>query len=92
MAAPERLYISSPTTAISSPFARLAQAYNLLGRVIRHCDDQSQDLAFMLDEMSTLHQATTSLLELSRDEEHEASYVVAAVCFRYVGHDAAAIR
>lgn len=69
---------------MTSPYARLAQAYNLLGRVIRHCDDQDQDLDFILDEMSTLHQATSALLELTRSEESDDSYVATAVCFRYV--------
>ncbi|RDW74891.1 fungal specific transcription factor protein [Coleophoma cylindrospora] len=81
MIASERLYVSSPTTASASPYARLAQAYNLLGRVIRHCNDPIQDLAFMLDEMSTLHQATSALLELTANEESEGSYVALAVCF-----------
>ncbi|RDW85927.1 hypothetical protein BP5796_04252 [Coleophoma crateriformis] len=84
MIASERLYVSSPTTARASPYARLAQAYNLLGRVIRHCNDPIQDLAFMLDEMSTLHQATSALLELIASEESEGSYVGLAVCFGYV--------
>jgi hypothetical protein len=84
MGVPERLYISSPTTAITSSYARLAQAFHLLGRVIRHCDDQDQDLNFMLEEMSTLHQATSSLLELTTNEESQDSYVATAVCFRYV--------
>ncbi|KAH8805405.1 hypothetical protein F5884DRAFT_799223 [Xylogone sp. PMI_703] len=82
MISPERLYISSPTTAITSPYARLAQAFNLLGRVIRHCDDQDpeQDLAFMLEEMNTLHQATSALLELIANEKSEDSYVALAIC------------
>jgi hypothetical protein len=84
MVAPERLCVSSPATAITSPYARLAQAFNLLGRVIRHCDDRDQDLAFILEEMITLHQATSALLELTMNEESEGSYVASAVCFRYV--------
>ena len=84
MIGPERLYISSPATATTSPYARLAQAFNLLGRVLRHCDDQEQDLAFILEEMGTLHQATSALLELTRNEESEDSYVATAVCLRYV--------
>lgn len=84
MFAPERLYISSPATSKTSPYARLAQAFNLLGRVIRHCDDQGQDLAFMLEEMNTLHQATSALLELTRNEESDNSHVATAVCCGYV--------
>ncbi|PVH88931.1 hypothetical protein DL98DRAFT_622612 [Cadophora sp. DSE1049] len=81
MAAPQRLYISSPMTVRSSSFARFAQAYNLLGRVIRHCDDQDQDLSFMLDELSTLHQATSSLLEVARNESNEDLTLAMSICF-----------
>lgn len=84
MVPPERLYVASPATAIASPFARLAQAFNLLGRVIRHCDDHDQDLDFMLEEMSTLHQATSALLELTANEGSGDYCVASAVCFRYV--------
>ncbi len=84
MISPERMYISSPATAITGPYARLAQAFNLLGRVIRHCDDQDQEVAFMLEEMSTLHQTISALLELTRNEGSGDSYVAIAVCFRYV--------
>jgi hypothetical protein len=84
MRAPERLYISSPATEIVSPYARLAQEFNLLGRVIRHCDDQDPELGFMLDELNTLHQATSALLEMIRHEDPEDSYEIIAVCFRYI--------
>ncbi|GAD96496.1 fungal specific transcription factor domain protein [Paecilomyces variotii No. 5] len=78
---PERLYMSSPTTAVTSPYARLAQAYNLMGRVIRHCDDEDQHLTFILEEMGTLHHAISALLDLVAHEKPEDSYVVKAVCF-----------
>ncbi|KAH7409419.1 hypothetical protein BKA64DRAFT_742516 [Cadophora sp. MPI-SDFR-AT-0126] len=81
MAAPERLYISSPMAARSSSFARLAQAYNLLGRVIQHCDDQDQDLSFMLDELSTLDQATSSLMEVARNDINEDLTLAISICF-----------
>lgn len=77
--------MSSPTTAVTSSYARLAQAYNLMGRVIRHCDDEDQDLTFILEEMSTLHHAISALLDLVTQERFEDSYVVTAVCFRYLG-------
>ncbi|KAH8804854.1 hypothetical protein F5884DRAFT_884648 [Xylogone sp. PMI_703] len=80
MVALERLYVSSPATAITSPHARLAQAFNLLGRIIQHCDDRDQDLAFMLEEMNTLNQATSALLDLTMNE-HDSSYIATAVCF-----------
>lgn len=84
MISPERLYVSSPTTVKTGSYARLAQAFNLQGRVIRHCDDQDQDLAFMLEEMSTLHHATSALLDLIANDDSESSYVALAVCFTYV--------
>lgn len=80
--APDRLYVSSPSSAVTSSFARLAQAYNLQGRVIRHCDEQDQDLAFMLDEMGALHHALSALSELTTTEGSEHFYVSTAVCFR----------
>jgi hypothetical protein len=85
MVAPEKLYASSPAAVTPSGFSRLAQAFNLLGRVIRHCDDQYQDVDFILEEMNTLHQAISALLEVTSNEMFENSYVASAVCFRYVG-------
>lgn len=82
MIAPERLYILSPTTANTSPYARLAQAFNLLGRVIKHCDDKNQDIPFILQEMSTLNQAIFALLELTRKEDFQDSYLTKLVCYR----------
>lgn len=84
MVSPERIYLSSLPTTITSPYARLAQSYNLLGRIIRHCDDRDPELAFMLEEVSTLHQATSALLEMISHEEPEDSYVASSVCFRYL--------
>lgn len=83
MISPGRLYVSSPPTETTSPYARLAQAFNLLGRVIRHCNDPDPDTAFILEEMTTLNQVLFALLELTLSEESEGSYVAVAVCFRY---------
>ncbi|PTB52208.1 hypothetical protein M431DRAFT_532785 [Trichoderma harzianum CBS 226.95] len=39
---PERLSLASATSMQVSPFARVAQASHLLGRVIKHCNDQTR--------------------------------------------------
>lgn len=63
MAPPERVSLASYQSAVS-PFARMAQASNLLGRVIRHCNDAMLELDFVLDEFETLSNTTVSLMEL----------------------------
>ncbi|QKX61941.1 uncharacterized protein TRUGW13939_09097 [Talaromyces rugulosus] len=69
MVPPERVSLSSKTiTKEISSFARLAQASNLLGRVIRHCGDSSLEINFMLDGFETLCQANYSLLELLQNQ------------------------
>lgn len=60
---PEGLYVSSQQSA-ASPFARLAQAAHLLGRVIRHCHDSNLDPQFILDNFEALSQTNLSLTEL----------------------------
>ncbi|BCR89577.1 fungal specific transcription factor domain-containing protein [Aspergillus chevalieri] len=60
---PERVCLSSLTGSVSS-FARLAQASNLLGRVIRHCNDTALELEFVLDNYEMLCQTLYSLVEL----------------------------
>jgi hypothetical protein len=64
MVPPDRVSLSSQTTNALGSFARLAQASNLLGRVIRHCNVKSLDINFTLDDFETLSQALYSLLEL----------------------------
>lgn len=63
MLPPDHIYVSSQQSA-ASPFARLAQAAYLLGRVIRHCNDDDLDPQFILDNYETLSQAIISLTEL----------------------------
>ncbi|KAH8803327.1 fungal-specific transcription factor domain protein [Xylogone sp. PMI_703] len=79
---PERVSLSSPTSISVSPFARVAQASNLLGRVIRHCNDRTSSPAFMLDNMELLHQTTSSLIVLLTDDPSIADsfYLAHAVC------------
>ncbi|KAL4911364.1 hypothetical protein BDW74DRAFT_172828 [Aspergillus multicolor] len=66
MMPPDRVSLSSSTTNVLGSFARLSQASNLLGRVIRHCNDSApnMDVNFVLDNFDALHQAISSLLEL----------------------------
>ncbi|KAL4779903.1 hypothetical protein BJX76DRAFT_361343 [Aspergillus varians] len=70
MVPPERVSLSSKanTNAIS-PFARLAQASNLLGRVIRHCNDTALEVNFVLEDFETLCQAVYSLMELLQTQD-----------------------
>ncbi|CRG89359.1 Valine--tRNA ligase [Talaromyces islandicus] len=69
MVPPERVSLSSQTTTKEiSSFARLAQASNLLGRVIRHCNDTSLEMNFLLDGFETLYQANYSFLGLLQNQ------------------------
>lgn len=82
---PERVCLSSLTSSVS-PFARLAQASNLLGRVIRHCNDTALDLEFVLDNYEMLCQTIFSLVELLSQDDSTASIetsIAATICFRY---------
>ncbi|KAL3479386.1 hypothetical protein BJX99DRAFT_78198 [Aspergillus californicus] len=65
MVLPERISLSSGNNIDTlTPFARLAQASNLLGRVIRHCNDTTLQLGFVIEDFEALYQALYSLLEL----------------------------
>lgn len=85
MAPPERVSLSSQQPKVS-PFAGLAQAANLLGRVIRHCNETSLELNFVLDNLETLSQTILSLTELLSVEYSTATTemrTATAVCFRW---------
>jgi hypothetical protein len=84
MVPPERLFLSSPTSTPVSPFARLAQASNLLGRVIRHCNDETLEIELALEEITLLHNTTSSLLSLLTGDSDAtmAFYNAAAICLR----------
>jgi hypothetical protein len=62
----------------------MAQASNLLGRTIRHCNDETLEAKFVLEDMRLLSQTTTSLLLLlTSDTEVTGNLNVAvALCFR----------
>ncbi|KAH8817154.1 fungal-specific transcription factor domain protein [Xylogone sp. PMI_703] len=80
MVPPQRVFVSTPTNVPVGSFARLAQASNLLGHVIRHCDDQTSDVAFIVGDMTLLHQTIGSLLELLGAGSTRESCSAAAVC------------
>lgn len=84
MVPPERLFLSSPSSILVSPFARLAQASNLLGRVIRHCNDESLDVELVLEDITLLNQTTSSLLSLLTGDSDAtmAFYNATAICLR----------
>jgi hypothetical protein len=81
---PERVYLSSPTDGVASPFARLAQASHLLGRVIRHVDDtlSPEDT---LREIKLLSDALFSLVNLIKTDSIVADgyWPALSICFRY---------
>ncbi|PYI07086.1 hypothetical protein BO78DRAFT_444274 [Aspergillus sclerotiicarbonarius CBS 121057] len=83
MLPPERVYLSSPTKETASPFARLAQASNLLGRVIRHVDDEPSDPQEILYEIQILSDALFSLLDLIKVDSlgREAYWAARSVCY-----------
>lgn len=84
MVPPERLFLSTPTSVPVSPFARMAQASNLLGRVIRHCNDETLEPKFVLEDIELLSQTTSSLLRLLTSDTKMTGNlnVAAALCFR----------
>ncbi|KAH7024216.1 fungal-specific transcription factor domain protein [Ilyonectria destructans] len=77
---PERVSLSAQRSSVS-PFARLAQAANLLGRVIRHCNETSLELQFLLDDFETLSQAIFSLIELLSGEGTTEACTAITLCF-----------
>lgn len=82
---PEHICLSSLTSSVS-PFARLAQASNLLGRVIRHCNDTALELEFVLDNFEMLCQTIFSLVELLSQDDSMTTInagIAATICFRY---------
>lgn len=82
MAPPDRVLVSAPPNVIVSAFARLAQACNLLGRVIRHCNEETLEPKFALEDMTLLYNTITSLLNLLPENEIGGKFSSpAAVCF-----------
>jgi hypothetical protein len=85
MVSPERVSLSSSSNGVTTPFSRLAQASNLLGRVIRHCNDRTMEGKFALDDFYILCQMITSLIELVPVDDSLSSMelcVASSICFR----------
>lgn len=84
MVPPERVYLSS-SAGPASPFARLAQASHLLGRVIRHVDDEPLDPQSTLNEIRLLSDTIFSLLHLIRADSRrgEGYWAARSICLRY---------
>lgn len=85
MMCPERVLLSSNSDAPVSSFARLAQASNLLGRVIKHCNDTSLEIEYVLDNFERLTQTIIAFLQLittSQDSSSNPFSNAAAICFR----------
>lgn len=82
---PERLFVSSPAELSASPFARVAQAAHLLGKVIDHCNREIHDFTIVQGEVEILHKTITALLELlSGGPETAALFQDAiAICLRW---------
>ncbi|KAE8356375.1 fungal-specific transcription factor domain protein [Aspergillus coremiiformis] len=87
MMTPERVSLSSRSTNPVSPFARLAQASNLLGRVIRHCNETTLELSYVLEDFDTLCQTISSLLDLLSIDNRNPSmeiHLAIGICFSAV--------
>jgi hypothetical protein len=82
---PERVLLSSNSDTPVSPFARLAQASNLLGLVVKHCNDTSMDIEYVLDNFERLTQTLIAFLQLlttSQDLSSNPFTTASAICFR----------
>ncbi|KAJ5923880.1 hypothetical protein N7466_008067 [Penicillium verhagenii] len=73
MMCPERVLLSSNSDTPVSAFARLAQASNLLGRVVKHCNDTSMEPEYSLDSFERLTQTIIALLQLLTTNEEFSS-------------------
>ncbi|KAH8691530.1 hypothetical protein BGW36DRAFT_54062 [Talaromyces proteolyticus] len=79
--APERLRTSTDHPV--SQFSRMAQAAHLLGQAIRHCNDETSNMSFVLEDIDVVCQATNSLLNLmtANRDDTVCYYVAVAICF-----------
>lgn len=85
MMCPERVLLSSNSDTPVSSFARLAQASNLLGRVVKHCNDTALEIEYMLDNFERLTQTIIAFLQLittNQDWSSNPFSTAAAICFR----------
>ncbi|KAJ5522778.1 hypothetical protein N7513_013351 [Penicillium frequentans] len=84
MMCPERVLLSSNSDTPVSSFARLAQASNLLGRVVKHCNDTSLEIEYVLDNFERLTQTIIAFLQLittNQDLSSNPFSTAAAICF-----------
>jgi hypothetical protein len=81
---PERLILSSSKHLSASPFARLAQASHLQGEVIKHCNDDTQSLTHVQNDVEVLSQVIWSFLDvISKDRSSMMHfYSAVGVCLR----------
>lgn len=81
---PERLILSSSKHLTASPFARLAQASHLQGEVIKHCNDGTQSVAQVQNDVEVLSQVLLTFLEvISKDRASMMHfYSAVGVCLR----------
>ncbi|KAI9841086.1 MAG: hypothetical protein M1837_000990 [Sclerophora amabilis] len=80
----EPLFVSSATDVPAAPFARLCQASNLLGRVIRHTTDKIEDVEFHTQEALQLEKTIKALSALLPGELNEgASRLCTPMAFFY---------
>lgn len=81
---PERVLVSSPPDVKISFFARLAQASNLVGRVIRHCEDEELQIQFAVEESQRLYHTSQSLSDIIslNGDESTVNLSSMALCYR----------
>lgn len=76
----------NPTSMVdrsSSPFARLAQAARLAGEVTKQCNESTDDMGSLRDQMTVLQRALFSLLNVMSDRMDDIPYRGGtAICLR----------
>ncbi|PTB78872.1 fungal-specific transcription factor domain-containing protein [Trichoderma longibrachiatum ATCC 18648] len=76
---PERLILSSSKHLSASPFARLAQASHLQGEVIKHCNDGTQSLSHVQNDVEVLNQVIWSFLDVIGKDRSSMMHFYSAV-------------
>ncbi|KAL7811964.1 fungal-specific transcription factor domain-containing protein [Trichoderma gracile] len=76
---PERLILSSSKHLSASPFARLAQASHLQGEVIKHCNDGTQSLEHVQNDVEVLSQVIWSFLDVISKDRSSMMHFYSAV-------------
>jgi hypothetical protein len=73
MLAANRLALSASQKIKAAPFARMCQASHLLGKILRHLDEQGLPLEFRFDEALKLNRATRALVDVLLGELEDAN-------------------